>query len=170
VKKIVSNKKLRQKLEASFHAEVKILSSIRHRNIVKLLCCIYNEDSMVLVYEYLEHSSLDMWLHNKNSSSDMSGSAQHVILDWPKRLRIAVGIAQGLCYMHHDCSPPIVHRDIKTSNILLDSEFNAKVADFGLAKLLMKPGFNTMSTVAGTFGYMAPGKITKIYFMFVYRN
>jgi serine/threonine protein kinase len=66
VKKIVSNKKLRQKLEASFHAEVKILSSIRHRNIVKLLCCISNEDSMVLVYEYLEHSSLDMWLHNKN--------------------------------------------------------------------------------------------------------
>ncbi|CAL5186412.1 unnamed protein product [Lathyrus oleraceus] len=153
VKKIMSNRKLRQKLETSFHAEVKILSNIRHRNIVKLLCCISNEDSMMLVYEYLEHSSLDKWLHNKNKS----GSARHVVLDWPKRLQIAIGIAHGLCYMHHDCSPPIVHRDIKTSNILLDSQFNAKVADFGLARSLMKPEeFNTMSAVIGSFGYMAP--------------
>ncbi|CAJ2636732.1 unnamed protein product [Trifolium pratense] len=157
VKKITSNRKLRQKLVASFRAEVKILSNIRHRNIVKLLCCIYNEDSMMLVYEYLEHRSLDKWLHNKNESSNMSGSAQHVVLDWPKRLRIAIGIAHGLCYMHHDCSPPIVHRDIKTSNILLDSQFNAKVADFGLARMLIKAGqSNTMSAVIGSFGYMAP--------------
>jgi tRNA A-37 threonylcarbamoyl transferase component Bud32 len=163
VKKITSNRKLRQKLETSFRAEVKILSNIRHRNIVKLLCCIYNVDSMMLVYEYLEHSSLDKWLHNKNKLSNMSGSARHVVLDWPKRLRIAIGIAHGLCYMHHDCSPPIVHRDIKTSNILLDSEFNAKVADFGLARLLIKAGqSNTMSAVIGSFGYMAPGKMNNM--------
>ena len=118
VKKIKSNRNSRQQLEASFRAEVKILSNIRHQNIVKLLCCISNKDSMMLVYEYLEHSSLDKWLHNKNESLAMLDSAQHVVLDWPKRLQIAIGIAHGLCYMHHDCSSPIIHRDIKTSDIL----------------------------------------------------
>ncbi|XP_061356417.1 receptor-like protein kinase HSL1 [Gastrolobium bilobum] len=154
VKKIFNNRKLNQKLESSFRAEVKILSNIRHNNIVKLLCSIFNEDTMLLVYEYMENHSLDRWLHKKSKSS---GSVHHFVLDWPKRLQIATGVAHGLCYMHHDCSPPIVHRDVKTSNILLDSQFNAKVADFGLARMLMKPGqFNTMSSVIGSFGYMAP--------------
>ncbi|RDX97085.1 Receptor-like protein kinase HSL1, partial [Mucuna pruriens] len=158
VKRISSNRKLDQKLESSFRAEVKILSNIRHTNIVKLLCCLSNEDSMLLVYEYMENRSLDRWLHNKsNSSSAVSGSVHHSVLDWPKRLHIAIGVAHGLCYMHHDCSPPIVHRDVKSSNILLDAQFNAKVADFGLARTLMNPGeLATMSAVIGSFGYMAP--------------
>ncbi|XP_057759794.1 receptor-like protein kinase HSL1 [Arachis stenosperma] len=155
VKKIWNNRKLNHRLESSFHAEVKILSNIRHGNIVKLLCCIFNEDSMLLVYEYLENHSLDKWLHKKSKSSSMSGKVNHFFLDWPKRLQIAIGIAQGLTYMHHDCSPPVVHRDVKTSNILLDSQFDAKVADFGLAKMMIKP-LTTMTSVVGSFGYIAP--------------
>ncbi|KAK7314399.1 hypothetical protein VNO77_32921 [Canavalia gladiata] len=157
VKKIWENKKLDRNLESSFHTEVRILSNIRHRNIVKLLCCISNEDTMLLVYEYVENRSLDRWLHQKIKSSFVSGSVHHVVLDWTKRLKIAIGAAQGLSYMHHDCFPPIVHRDVKTSNILLDSQFNAKVADFGLARMLINPGeLATMSSVIGSFGYMAP--------------
>ncbi|XP_062149200.1 receptor-like protein kinase 5 [Alnus glutinosa] len=158
VKKIWNKKKLEQKLEKEFLAEVKILSSIRHSNIVKLLCCISSDNSKLLVYEYLENRSLDLWLHRMSSrASTISGSVQYVVLDWPKRFQIAVGAARGLSYMHHDCSPPIVHRDVKSSNILLDSEFNAKIADFGLAKMLIKHGESaTMSAVAGSFGYIAP--------------
>jgi serine/threonine protein kinase len=160
VKKIRGNsKKLDQKLVDSFLAEVDILSNIRHNNIVKLLCCISSDDSLLLVYEYHEHQSLDRWLHKKNKTPAVSGTVNGNILDWPKRLHIAIGAAQGLCYMHNDCSPPIVHRDMKTSNILLDTQFNAKVADFGLARILVKPEeLATMSAVAGTFGYIAPGK------------
>ncbi|KAL5572543.1 hypothetical protein UlMin_022140 [Ulmus minor] len=159
VKRIWNSWKLEDKLEQEFVAEVKILSSIRHTNIVKLLCCISSENSKLLVYEYLENRSLDRWLHSKNRqfTVPITSSVHDIILDWPRRLQIAVGAAQGLCYMHHDCVPPVIHRDIKSSNILLDSDFNAKIADFGLAKLLVKQGeLATMSTVAGSFGYMAP--------------
>jgi Leucine-rich repeat (LRR) protein/tRNA A-37 threonylcarbamoyl transferase component Bud32 len=159
VKRFWSNKKLEEELEREFFAEVRILSSIQHSNIVKLLCCISNDNLKLLVYEYLDNHSLDQWLHGKSRASTVSDSVHdHIILDWPKRLQIAVGVAQGLCYMHHACSPPIVHRDVKSSNILLDSEFNAKVADFGLAKMMITQGEQvTMSTVAGSFGYIAPG-------------
>ncbi|XP_059635922.1 receptor-like protein kinase 5 [Cornus florida] len=156
VKRISNNRKSDQNLEKQFLAEIEILGTIRHSNIVKLLCCMSNETSKLLVYEYLENGSLDQWLHGRETTRQ-PGSVHHVILDWPKRFQIAVGAAQGLCYMHHDCSPPIVHRDVKSSNILLDPEFNAKMADFGLAKMLMKHGEpNTMSAVAGSFGYIAP--------------
>ncbi|XP_041007052.1 receptor-like protein kinase 5 [Juglans microcarpa x Juglans regia] len=157
VKKIWNNRKLEEKLEKEFLAEVKILSSIRHANIVKLLCCISNDNLKLLVYEYLDNRSLDRWLHRKSRATILSSAVSHVILDWPKRLHIAVGAAKGLSYMHHDCSLPIVHRDVKSSNILLDLNFNAQIADFGLAKMLVKEGeLATMSIVAGSFGYIAP--------------
>ncbi|KAM1047000.1 hypothetical protein ACFX2C_026426 [Malus domestica] len=157
VKKIWKNKNLEEKLEKKFLAEVKILSSIHHANIVKLMCCISSQTSKLLVYEYSDNRSLDRWLHRRNRPSNLLRSVHHVALDWPKRMRIAVGAAQGLSYMRHDCVPPVVHRDMKSSNILLDSDFNAKIADFGLAKMLVKQGEPaTMSSVAGSFGYIAP--------------
>lgn len=154
VKKIWNLTKLNYRLEKEFTAEIQTLGTIRHSNIVKLLCCISCDDSKILVYEYMENQSLDKWIHNKRS---MGHGLGHRRLDWPTRLRVAIGAAQGLCYMHHDCSPPIIHRDVKSSNILLDSEFNARLADFGLAKMLSKHGeADTMSAIAGSFGYFAP--------------
>ncbi|XP_071726371.1 uncharacterized protein [Rutidosis leptorrhynchoides] len=158
VKRIWSNNRVDNSLEKEFLSEVQILGSIRHSNIVKLLCCFSSEDSKLLVYEYMENQSLDKWLHGKKMKSN-HGLVQNLVLDWPKRLQIAIGVAQGLCYMHHDCSPPIIHRDVKSSNILLDFEFKARLADFGLAKILAmpKPGqANTRSAIAGSFGYFPP--------------
>ncbi|GAB2274858.1 hypothetical protein Dimus_009629 [Dionaea muscipula] len=159
VKKIINKKKLD---EAQFIAEAQILGTIKHSNIVKLLCCISNEECKLLVYEYMENGSLDKWLHGRKRKSTPS---DHVVLDWPTRMKIAIGAAQGLCYMHHDCSPPVVHRDIKPSNILLDSMFNPKIADFGLAKQAGKQGQpHTVTAFAGSFGYLAPeyGYMTKV--------
>ena len=94
----------------------------------------------------MDNGSLDKWLHGDalaaggHPMAARARSARRTPLDWPTRLKVAVGAAQGLCYMHHECVPPIVHRDVKTSNILLDSEFRAKVADFGLARMLAQAG------------------------------
>ncbi|WOL09135.1 receptor-like protein kinase HSL1 [Canna indica] len=155
VKKIWNTRKSNWKMEKTFEAEVKILSSIRHANIVKLLCCISNEDSKLLVYEFMENGCLHQWLHRKGRTSLDSEHGES--LDWSRRLGIAIDAAQGLCYMHHHCASPVIHRDVKSSNILLDAQFNAKIADFGLARILFKVGEpETASAIAGTFGYMAP--------------
>ncbi|CAN6344598.1 unnamed protein product [Urochloa humidicola] len=157
VKLIQNIGSLDEELEREFETEVSILGNVRHNNIVKLLCCISGAGSKLLVYDYMDNGILDNWLHGHAHSIARPQSVQRIPLDWPTRIIVAVGAAQGLCYMHHDCLPPIIHRDIKTSNILLDSEFRAKVADFGLARILARAGEpNTMSAVAGSFGYMAP--------------
>ncbi|PKA54586.1 Receptor-like protein kinase HSL1 [Apostasia shenzhenica] len=146
VKRIWSGRKLNRKTEKEFEAEVRVLGSIRHANIVKLLCCISGEEAKLLVYEFMENSSLDRWLHGG-----------HRELDWPSRLRIAVGVAQGLSYMHHELTPPVVHRDVKSSNILLDSMMRPKLADFGLARMMARPGeAHSTAVFAGSFGYIAP--------------
>ncbi|KAG5244221.1 leucine-rich repeat family protein [Salix suchowensis] len=158
VKRIWSNEKMDRNLEKEFLAEVQILGTIRHANIVKLLCCISSESSKLLVYEFMENQSLDRWLHGRKRSPSVGTSSVHnSVLDWPTRFQIAIGAARGLSYMHHDCYTPIIHRDVKSSNILLDSELRARIADFGLARILATQGeAHTMSAVAGSFGFMAP--------------
>eukprot|EP01018_Ginkgo_biloba_P002128 Gb_35284 [translate_table: standard] len=147
VKKIWKTENLQALQDKEFEAEVDTLGKIRHANIVKLLCCISSADSKLLVYEYMPNGSLFECLHGSQGET----------LDWPTRYKIALGAAQGLSYMHHGCSPPIVHRDIKSNNILLDSEFKPHIADFGLARIVEKLGQqDPMSAIAGSCGYIAP--------------
>ncbi|XP_045788144.1 probable leucine-rich repeat receptor-like protein kinase At2g33170 [Trifolium pratense] len=101
----------------------------------------------MLLYEYMEKGSLGELLHGESSSS----------LDWYSRFQIALGTAHGLSYLHHDCKPRIIHRDIKSNNILIDHEFEAHVGDFGLAKLIDISKSKSMSAVVGSYGYIAPG-------------
>ena len=133
-----------------FDAEVQALSSIRHVNVVKLYCSITSEDSSLLVYEYLPNGSLWDRLH----------TSRKMELDWETRYEIAVGAAKGLEYLHHGCERPVIHRDVKSSNILLDEFLKPRIADFGLAKLVQANVGKDSSTrvIAGTHGYIAPGQ------------
>lgn len=131
-----------------FEAEVDTLGKIRHKNIVKLWCCCTARDCKLLVYEYMPNGSLGDLLHSSKSG----------LLDWPTRFKIALDAADGLSYLHHDCVPAIVHRDVKSNNILLDGDFGARVADFGVAKVVdaSGKGAKSMSVIAGSCGYIAP--------------
>ena len=133
-----------KKLSKTNQTEVNILGSIRHKNIVKLYSCLSSSDSNLLIYEYLQNGSL--WDALYGGKNFLNGNI---------RQRIALGIAKGLAYLHHDLFPPIVHRDLKSSNIMLDEEFEPKIADFGVAKVLKIDSAATV--VAGTYGYLAPG-------------
>ncbi|ESR59470.1 hypothetical protein CICLE_v10014554mg [Citrus x clementina] len=130
----------------SFQTEARLLSQIRHRNIVKLYgFCLHNK-CMFLIYEYMERGSLFCVLRN---------DVEAVELDWTKRVNIVKCMAHALSYLHYDCKPSIVHRDISSNNILLNSNLGAFVADFGLARLL-QPDSSNRTVVAGTYGYIAP--------------
>ncbi|KAG5552608.1 hypothetical protein RHGRI_010632 [Rhododendron griersonianum] len=129
-----------------FLKEVRALTQIRHRNIVKLLGFCSHSQNSFLVYEYLERGSLASIFSRDEEARD---------LDWPKRVNIVKGVAHALSYMHHDCTPPIVHRDISSNNILIDEEYEARVSNFGTAKLLKLDSSN-WSALAGTYGYIAP--------------
>lgn len=132
-----------------FEVEVQTLGKIRHKNIVRLWCCSNNGNCKLLVFEYMPNGSLGDLLH----------SSKGRLLDWPTRFKIALDSAEGLSYLHHDCVPPIVHRDVKSNNILLDRNFGAKISDFGVAKVVKAAnrGAESMSAIAGSCGYIAPG-------------
>ncbi|XAR74035.1 Non-specific serine/threonine protein kinase [Bertholletia excelsa] len=135
-------------MEREFKAEVEALSTAHHKNLVSLQGYCVHDGSRLLIYSYMENGSLDYWLHEKND-----GAAQ---LDWPTRLRIAQGASCGLAYMHQICEPHIVHRDIKSSNILLDDKFEAHVADFGLSRLILPYHTHVTTELVGTLGYIPP--------------
>uniref|UniRef100_A0A3N7ECH6 Protein kinase domain-containing protein n=1 Tax=Populus trichocarpa TaxID=3694 RepID=A0A3N7ECH6_POPTR len=144
VKKLAISQSHRAKEE--FEKEVKIISNVHHRNLIRLLGCCSNGPELLLVYEYMANSSLDNFLYG-----DKKGS-----LSWKQRFDIILGTARGLSYLHEDFHLCIIHRDIKASNILLDDDFQPKIADFGLARLLPESQSHLTTKFAGTLGYTAP--------------
>eukprot|EP00257_Ricinus_communis_P020568 XP_015579827.1 receptor-like serine/threonine-protein kinase ALE2 isoform X1 [Ricinus communis] len=132
-----------------FLAEVEMLGRLHHRNLVKLIGICTEANTRSLIYELIPSGSLESHLHGVDKVTDP--------LDWDARMKIALGAARGLAYLHEDSSPRVIHRDFKSSNILLEHDFTPKVSDFGLARAAMDDGNKHISThVMGTFGYLAP--------------
>ncbi|CAJ1971135.1 unnamed protein product [Sphenostylis stenocarpa] len=149
---IVAVKKLdagvdREMLEfKAFTTEIRALTEIKHRHIVKLHGFCEHPRHCFLVYEFLEGGSLDKVLNNDTHAA---------MFDWNKRANVVKGVANALYHMHHGCSPPIVHRDISSKNVLIDLEYEARISDFGTAKIL-NPNSRNLTQFAGTYGYAAP--------------
>lgn len=138
-----------------YMSEVRIISRLRHRNLVLLIGWCHEQSDLLLVYEYMPNGSLDSHLFRRN-----------IILTWPIRFKIAIGSASSLLYLHEEWEQCVVHRDIKSSNIMLDVNFNAKLGDFGLARLVDHELGSQTTVLAGTLGYLAPecattGRATK---------
>ncbi|XP_052627761.1 receptor-like serine/threonine-protein kinase ALE2 isoform X2 [Lactuca sativa] len=132
-----------------FLAEVEMLSRLHHRNLVRLIGICTEEKNRCLVYELIPNGSVESHLHGIDKETSP--------LDWRARLKIALGAARGLAYLHEDSSPRVIHRDFKSSNILLEDDFTPKVSDFGLARTALDEDNRHISTrVMGTFGYVAP--------------
>ncbi|XP_062115779.1 probable LRR receptor-like serine/threonine-protein kinase At1g56140 isoform X2 [Humulus lupulus] len=132
--------------KSQFVAEIATITAVQHRNLVKLYGCCIEGEKRLLVYEYMENKSLDQALFGNQSLN----------LNWPTRFDICLGIARGLAYLHEESRLRIVHRDVKCSNILLDSDLIPKISDFGLAKLYDDKMTHISTRVAGTIGYLAP--------------
>ncbi|XP_035541170.1 G-type lectin S-receptor-like serine/threonine-protein kinase RLK1 [Juglans regia] len=133
-----------QENEKEFNAEVNIIGKTHHKNLVRLLGFCDEERQRLLVYEFLSNGTLSGFLFGDSKP------------DWERRIKIAFGVVKGLLYLHEECSTQIIHCDIKPQNILLDEYFNARISDFGLAKLLMMNQSKTHTAIRGTKGYVAP--------------
>ncbi|RZS03723.1 hypothetical protein BHM03_00033960 [Ensete ventricosum] len=132
--------------EHEFKAEVEIISRVHHRHLVSLVGYCISDNQRLLVYDYVPNGTLESHLHGKRKP----------VMDWATRVKVAAGAARGIAYLHEDCHPRIIHRDIKSSNILLDNNFEAQVSDFGLARLAMDACTHVTTRVIGTFGYLDP--------------
>lgn len=144
VKRLFFNNKHRA---ADFYNEVNIISSVEHKNLVRLLGCSCLGPESLLVYEYLPNRSLDRFIFDQTRGQG---------LNWKTRFEIIIGTTEGLVYLHENTKTRIIHRDIKASNILLDSRLRAKIADFGLARSFQEDESHISTAIAGTLGYMAP--------------
>ncbi|KAL3830703.1 hypothetical protein ACJIZ3_019505 [Penstemon smallii] len=137
--------------DREFMAEMETLGKIKHRNLVPLLGYCKIGEERLLVYEFMEYGSLEEMLHGRPRRQERR------ILTWEERKKIARGAAKGLCFLHHNCIPHIIHRDMKSSNVLLDNEMEARVSDFGMARLISALDTHlSVSTLAGTPGYVPP--------------
>ncbi|KAF5936565.1 hypothetical protein HYC85_024071 [Camellia sinensis] len=142
-------KSMNSKADMEFAVEVEVLGRVRHKNLLGLRgYCAGGAEQHLIVYDYMPNLSLLSHLHGQ--------FAGQVHLDWKRRMNIIIGSAQGLLYLHHEVTPHIIHRDIKASNVLLDSNFEPLVADFGFAKLIPEGVSHMTTRVKGTLGYLAP--------------
>ncbi|XP_042383666.1 PTI1-like tyrosine-protein kinase At3g15890 [Zingiber officinale] len=134
--------------EMEFAAEVEVLAKVRHKNLLNLRGYCTEGKERLIVYDYMPNLSLVSHLHGQHS--------QACALDWKRRMNIAIGSAEGIAYLHHHDTQHIIHRDIKASNVLLDSKFQARVSDFGFARLIPDGATHVTTRVKGTLGYLAP--------------
>ncbi|KAJ6807841.1 PTI1-like tyrosine-protein kinase [Iris pallida] len=138
-----------EKAETEFVDEVEMLGSVRHKNLLNLRGYCAEGQECLIVYDYMPNLSLHAHLHGLHSDERL--------LDWSRRMSIAIGTAEGIAYLHHHATPPIIHRDVKASNVWLDSEFRAHIAGFGFAKLIPDGAAHVATTrVHDTKGYLAP--------------